>query len=114
MTKEERQRQATGGATCAHCGPGARTKERSPEEFRRLMNRLRRIEGQIRGIEGMLEREAYCPDILVQVAAVNSALNGFNKELLESHLKSCVVTDIKNGEEGAVDELADLLRKLMR
>ena len=95
-----------------------RTKHRSEEEYRKLMNRLKRIEGQIQGIQRMLENEAYCPDILIQVSAVNAALNGFNKELLASHLRSCVVSDIKSEDqavqEGAVDELVELLRKLMK
>ncbi len=98
--------------TC--CCHSERTKERSPEELKSLTNRLKRIEGQIRGIGRMLEEDAYCPDILIQVAAVSSALNGFSKELLTNHLKSCVVEDIRQGDEAAVDELADLLRKLMR
>jgi DNA-binding FrmR family transcriptional regulator len=95
-----------------------RTKHRSEAEYRKLMNRLKRIEGQIHGIQRMLENEAYCPDILIQVSAVNAALNGFNKELLASHLRSCVVSDIKSEDqavqEGAVDELVELLRKLMK
>ena len=110
----------TGAVTCPHCGhhmvdaEGHRHKERTPEEVKALSNRLKRIEGQIRGLEGMLEDGAYCPDILVQVAAVTSALNGFSKELLTNHLKSCVVQDIQAGDEAAVDELAELLRKLMK
>lgn len=91
-----------------------KTKERSPEEYRSLMNRLSRIEGQIRGIRGMLERDAYCPDILVQVAAVNAALNSFNKELLANHVKTCVARDIRDGKDEVVDELVATLQKLMR
>ncbi len=62
----------------------AAQKERSPEEYKRLIHRLNRIEGQIRGIRGMVENDAYCPDILVQSAAAGAALNAFNKELLAS------------------------------
>ena len=111
------------GAACCCCQTtdaegNVRTKHRSEEEYRKLMNRLKRIEGQVQGIQRMLENEAYCPDILVQVAAVNAALNGFNKELLASHLRSCVVSDIQSEDqavqEGAVDELVELLRKLMK
>lgn len=111
------------GAACCCCQTtdadgNVRTKHRSEEEYRKLMNRLKRIEGQIQGIQRMLENEAYCPDILIQVSAVNAALNGFNKELLASHLRSCVVSDIKSEDqavqEGAVDELVELLRKLMK
>ena len=89
-------------------------KERSEKEYRDLINRLNRIEGQIRGIKGMVERDAYCPEILVQVAAANAALNSFNKELLARHIKTCVSEDIKEGNEEAVDELCELLKKLMK
>lgn len=91
-----------------------KTKERSPEEYRSLMNRLSRIEGQIRGIRGMVERDAYCPDILVQVAAVNAALNSFNKELLANHIKTCVARDIREGKDETIDELVLTLQKLMK
>lgn len=99
-------------AACAHCVH--RTKERSDKEYKDLINRLSRIEGQIRGIKGMVERDAYCTDILVQVAAVNAALNSFNRVLLSNHIKTCVVQDIKDGKEETVDELIDTLKKLMK
>ena len=83
-------------------------------EYKKLMNRLNRIEGQIRGIKGMLEKDAYCTDILVQVAAVNSALNSFNKELLAEHIRTCVIEDIKAGKEDTVDDLVDTIKKLMK
>jgi DNA-binding FrmR family transcriptional regulator len=91
-----------------------KTKERSEKEYRSLINRLNRIEGQIRGIRNMVEQSAYCTDILVQVTAVSAALNAFNKELLASHIKTCVAEDIKNGKEETVDELVSTLQKLMR
>ena len=94
-----------------HC---QKTKIRSDEEFKALINRLNRIEGQIRGIKGMVEKSAYCTDILIQVAAVNAALNAFNKELLAQHIKTCVADDIKNGKDETVDELVATLQKLMR
>ena len=78
------------------------------------MNRIKRIEGQIRGIEGMLERDAYCPDILIQVSSVNSALNSFNKELMASHIKGCVANDIRNGDDETIDELVKVMQKLMK
>lgn len=93
---------------------GARKKERPPEELKRLTNRLNRIEGQIRGIRGMLERDAYCPEILVQAAAANAALNAFSRELLSNHIRSCVVNDIKAGNEETINELLDTLQKLMK
>ena len=91
-----------------------KTKVRSPEEQKALLNRLKRIEGQVRGLEKMVEESAYCPDILVQTSAVNSALNSFSKELLASHLKSCVVNDIREGNDEVIDELVDTLKKLMK
>ncbi len=102
---------------CKHCAESAehpRTKKRSEKEYRDLMNRLKRIEGQVRGIEGMLERGAYCPDILIQVSAVNSALNSFNKVLLANHIRSCVADDIRTGQDGTIEELVDVLQKLMK
>ena len=91
-----------------------RHKERSEEEYKSLVHRLNRIEGQIRGIRGMVGKNAYCTDILVQVAAVNAALNAFNKELLANHIRTCVSKDIRDGKTETVDELVELLKKLMR
>lgn len=91
-----------------------RKKERSPEEYRKLLNRLSRIEGQIRGIRAMVENGAYCPDILVQSAAANAALNAFNRELLASHLRTCVAQDIRAGKDETIDELVLTLQKLMK
>ena len=89
-------------------------KHRSKEEKRALINRLSRIEGQIRGIRGMVEKDAYCTDILIQVSAVSAALGSFNKELLGEHIRTCVQDDVKNGNGEKVDELIQLLGKLMR
>lgn len=91
-----------------------RTKHRSPEEYKSLINRLNRIEGQIRGIKGMLEKEAYCPDILIQSAAAGAALNAFNRELLSNHIKTCVAEDIRQGNDETIDELLGTLYKLMK
>ena len=91
-----------------------RHKDRTPEEYRALVNRLSRIEGQVRGIRGMLEKDAYCVDILVQVAAANSALNSFSKELLSQHLRTCVADDLRSGSDDKMDELIKLLPKLMK
>jgi len=91
-----------------------KTKKRSDAEYKSLMNRLSRIEGQIRGIRGMLEKDAYCTDILTQVAAANAALNAFNRELLDSHIRSCVAEDIRSGKDETIDELMDTIRKLMK
>lgn len=91
-----------------------KTKVRDEEEYKKLINRLNRIEGQVRGIKGMVENNAYCTDILVQVSAVNAALNAFNKELLSNHIKTCVVEDIKEGKEDTIDDLVATLQKLMK
>ena len=97
---------------CCHCSQ--RKKERSPEEYKKLIHRLNRSEGQIRGIKGMVENNAYCPDILIQSAAVNAAINAFNKELLANHIRTCVADDIRNGKDEAIDELVVTLQKLMK
>lgn len=97
---------------CPHCAE--KKTERSAEERRKLMNRLKRIEGQVRGLQKMLENDAYCADILTQSAAVNAAINAFNQDLLARHLHTCVVRDIRAGDDSAADELAALVRKLMK
>lgn len=89
-------------------------KVRSEQEYKSLINRLNRIEGQVRGIKGMVERNAYCTDILTQVAAVGAALNSFNKELLENHIRTCVADDIRSGGEEKIDELVKVMQKLMK
>ena len=91
-----------------------RRKHRSERERKDLITRLNRIEGQIRGIRNMVEEERYCVDILNQVSAVQSALNSFNKELLANHIHTCVVEDIREGNEAAVDELCETIKKLMK
>ncbi len=91
-----------------------RHKKRDEAEQKRLMNRLNRIEGQIRGIKNMLSNDAYCTDIITQVAAVNAALNSFNKELLGEHIKTCVCNDIIDGKSETIDELVALLQRLMK
>ena len=94
---------------CCH-----RTKERTPEEYKKLIHRLNRIEGQVRGIRGMVEKEAYCTDILTQVSAIQSALNAFSRELLSNHIHTCVVQDIQNGHLEVVDDLLVTIQKLMK
>ena len=96
---------------CCCCG---RKKERTADEYKKLINRLNRIEGQIRGIKGMIEKDAYCTDILVQSAAVSAAMNAFNRELLANHIRTCVADDIRDGKDETIDELVTTLQKLMR
>ena len=97
-----------------NCCCTQKTKNREPDEYKKLINRLSRIEGQIRGIKGMVEKDAYCTDILIQVAAVNAALNSFNKELLANHIRTCVANDIREGKDETIDELVNTLQKLMK
>lgn len=94
-----------------HCH---KTKMRTEKEYKSLINRLNRIEGQIRGIKRMVENNAYCPDILIQSAAANAALNAFNKELLSNHIHTCVADDIRSGNDETIDELVETLKKLMK
>lgn len=91
-----------------------RTKKRTSQEQKSMINRLNRIEGQIRGIRKMVENDAYCPDILIQVSAVNAALNSFNKVLLAEHIRTCVAGDIREGKDETIDELMTVLQKLMK
>ena len=98
--------------TCPHCS--GKHKERDDAERKDLMNRLKRIEGQVRGVEGMLENGAYCTDILMQVSAITSALNSFNKVLLGNHVKTCVAENIRSGNDEVIDELVTTLQKLMK
>lgn len=96
---------------CCRCHD---SKERSESEKKRLMNRLSRIEGQIRGIKGMVEKDAYCPDIMIQTAAAAAALNSFNKELIGTHIRTCVANDIREGNDDVIDELLDTLQRIMK
>ena len=96
---------------CCHCH---KTKERSEKEYKDMINRLSRIEGQVRGVKRMVEEDAYCPDILIQVAAVNAALNSFSRELLAQHIGSCVADDLRAGSNEKLDELIKLLPRLMK
>ena len=94
---------------CCH-----KKKIRPEEEVKKLLNRLSRIEGQIRGIRGMVENDAYCTDILVQSAAGTAAMNAFNRELLASHIRTCVADDIRAGKDEVIGELVATLQKLMK
>ena len=109
MEEQQEQQEQEMNCTCSH-----KTKERSDKEYQDLMNRLKWIEGQVRGIQGMLQKDAYCADVLMQVAAVNAALNSFNKALLANHVRTCVADNIREGNDEVIDELVILLQKLMK
>lgn len=96
------------------CCGSDRRKHRDDKEYKDLIHRLNRIEGQVRGVKKMVEEECYCPDILTQVSAIQSALNSFNKVLLSNHIKTCVVDDIQTGNHEVIDDLLKTLQKLMK
>ncbi len=96
------------------CQCSGKTKERSETEYTALIHRLNRIEGQVRGIRKMVENDAYCTDIIIQVAAANAALSAFNRELLGNHIRTCVADNIRNGNDEVIDELMQTLQKLMK
>lgn len=109
MELKDRSEQMEKQNECCH-----KTKERTEKEYKDLIHRLNRIEGQVRGIKKMVESDTYCTDILIQVSAVNAALNSFNKVLLAEHIRTCVAEDIRNGKEETIDELVVTLQKLMK
>ena len=111
--RDERAPAQTREKPCPNCSI-CKKKVRDEKEYRDLVNRLSRIEGQVRGVKKMVEEDAYCVDILTQVAAVTSALNSFNKVLLANHIKTCVADDIRSGNDEVVDELVKVLQKLMK
>ncbi len=95
---------------CEHCSH--KTKKRSPDEMKGLMNRISRIQGQLNGIKKMIENDAYCTDVLMQVSAASAAMNGLTKEILSAHIKTCVVEHLKAGDDSVVDELVSTVQKL--
>ena len=109
MTDKFTAEEETGCPACAE-----KHTDRPDEDRKSLLTRLKRIEGQVRGLQGMVEKNAYCPDILIQVAAVSSALNSFSRQLLSSHIHGCVRRDILNGDDAAIEELCQLLQRLMK
>ncbi len=96
------------------CDCSSRKKERSVDEMKSLINRLNRIEGQVKGIKNMLQNNAYCTDVLTQTAAVNAAVSAFSKEVLASHIKTCVLNDINQGNINSIDELVDTMYKFIK
>lgn len=110
MDKEEKDKCCCGLVSDVE----GRIKERSDDEKKKLVNRLNRIEGQIRGVKNMLETDAYCTDILIQVSAISAALNSFNKELLARHIRTCVATDIREGRDDFMEDLLKTIQKLMK
>ncbi len=116
MKKEDilSEEQLTDNTTveCPCCSE--RKKKRDQSEYKDLINRLSRIEGQVRGIKRMLEEDCYCIDIMRQVSATTSALNSFNRIMMSNHLRSCVVNDLKEGNEETIEEVLEALQKMMK
>lgn len=102
-----------GSNGCPGCGTEKHTR-RTDEQKKALLNRLKRIEGQVRGLQTQIEQDAYCNDILTQSAAVASAINAFNKELLANHIRTCVARDLRAGQDEVIDELAETVQRLMK
>lgn len=115
---EERYMEEQKKCCCHHGGEisdvEARVRTRTDEEYKKLLNRLNRIEGQIRGVKSMLENDAYCTDIVLQVSAINAALNSFNRQLLAEHIRSCVADDIRNGKDDTIEDLVNTVTRLMK
>ena len=105
---------SSGSEQVKHCGACGRKKKRPESEYKDMMHRLSRIEGQVRGIRRMVDEDAYCPDILIQVSAIQAALNSFNKVLLANHIRTCVAEDIRAGKDEVIDELVRTMMKLMK
>ena len=96
------------------CCCSEKKKTRDEKEDKDLLNRLSRIEGQVRGVKKMVEEDSYCVDILMQVSAINAALNSFSKVLLSNHIKECVATELRAGNDEVIDELAEIMKKMMK
>lgn len=115
---EERYMEEQKKCCCHHGGEisdvEARVRTRTDEEYKKLLNRLNRIEGQIRGVKSMLENDAYCTDIVLQVSAINAALNSFNRQLLAEHIRTCVADDIRNGKNDTIEDLVNTVTRLMK
>lgn len=91
-----------------------RKKQRADAEKKKLQNRIKRIEGQIKAISRMIEEDVYCPDVIVQISAAEAALASLSREMLTDHIGTCVLSDIKEGRDGACEELAELVVRLIK
>ena len=114
MDTEMNDKAETVPACCCHTGGTGKTKMRTEEDKKALITRLNRIDGQIRGISKMIENNAYCVDVLTQVAAAQSALNGFSRVVLDTHIRTCVADGVRKGDDAVLDELLDIMRKFMK
>ena len=85
--------------------------KRSEDEKKRILHRLNRIGGQINGIGKMIENDAYCNDVLIQLSAVENSIKSLSTHILENHLCTCVARDLENGELDTIDELISLFKR---
>lgn len=109
---EERKETMEENKAVSCCGCHRKSTPRQDMELKQLKNRLNRITGQLNGISRMLDENRYCGDILTQVAAVESALQAFGYVILQDHMETCVVEEIKKGNTDIVDEAVELMKKL--
>ncbi|MFT4417084.1 metal-sensitive transcriptional regulator [Fredinandcohnia humi] len=86
----------------------------SEEVKHNLMNRLNRIEGQVRGVKGLIEKDTYCDHVVIQISAIQSALNSVSKMILEGHFRDCVVERLQDGDLGVIDEVLVTVKRLMK
>ena len=121
LEENKKEVQATASGKCSKCCTvedhsccSHKTKERTEKEYKDLINRLNRIEGQVRGVKNMIENDAYCTDIVLQVSAINAALNSFNRQLLAEHIRTCVADDIRNGKDDTIEDLVNTVTRLMK
>ena len=94
-----------------NCCAQKRTKVRSGEEKKKIVSRLNRIAGQIGGVKKMIEEDRYCDDVLVQLAAIDKSVKSLAGVILEGHLHSCLIENIREGNLTVVDEVVDLFKR---
>ena len=94
---------------CENC---EKSTYRTDEEKKRLTKRLNIIEGQIRGIKQMIDNDRYCADILIQMSAINKSLESVENSILESHIKSCILNEVRLGNDDSIDEVMELFKRL--
>lgn len=93
---------------CPHC----KKDPRSQELVENIQKRLNRISGQINGVSKMINENRYCGDVLIQIAAIESALKEVGYIVLKDHLYSCVSSDIKNDDFSSLEEAIEIAKKL--
>jgi DNA-binding FrmR family transcriptional regulator len=98
---------------CMAGGNENKTTDRDQKLKDSLITRLNRVEGQVRGIRGMIERDVYCNDVLIQIAAAQAALDSVSKLVLENHIRGCLVKRIQAGDDKIIDELLVTIGKML-